>query len=68
MTNTEKYRALEHRYNRLLVAAENLINDTRAIGNSECPMCSVPPHRVRILRREVNGEPQHSTFATMSAS
>ena len=68
MNDIERYRALERRYNRLLVAAENLINDTRAIGNSETPMCSVPPHRVRVLRREVNGEPQHSAFATMSAS
>jgi hypothetical protein len=68
MNDTERYRALEHRYNRLVVAAENLINDTRAVGNAETPACLVPPHRIRILRREVNGEPQHSALATMSAS
>jgi hypothetical protein len=68
MTETERYRILERRYNRLLVAAENVVREARAIGNSETPMCSVPPNRIRILRREVAGEPQPSALATMSAS
>jgi hypothetical protein len=61
----ERYRALERRYFRLLAAAENLIRDTRSIGSPEAPACAVPPHRIKTLRREVQGEPQPSALATM---
>jgi hypothetical protein len=64
-SDTERYLALERRYNRLLVAAENLIRDARAVGSPATPMCSVPPNRIRVLRREVIGEPQPSALATM---
>jgi hypothetical protein len=56
---------LERRYHRLLAAAENVVADARAIGNPETPMCSVPPHRIKTLRREIEGEPQPSALATM---
>jgi hypothetical protein len=65
MTNTERYRALERRYHRLLVAAENLVRDTRSIGSPEAPACAVPPHRIKTLRREIDGEPQPTALATM---
>jgi hypothetical protein len=68
MTETERYRILERRYNRLLVAAESVVHSARAIGSVEEPMCSVPPSKIRTLRREVAGEPQPSALATMSAS
>jgi hypothetical protein len=63
----ERYRALECRYNRLLVAAENVVYEARAIGTPEAPNCAVPPHRIRALRREIEGTPQPSvlSLATM---
>ena len=39
-----------------------------SVGSAETPMCSVPPNRIRILRREMDGDPQHSSLRTMSAS
>jgi hypothetical protein len=61
----ERYRALEHRYYRLLVAAENLIRDTRAIGTPEAPGCSVPPHRIKRLRQELDTDEKPTALATM---
>lgn len=67
-SDTERYRALERRYNRLLVAAEHVVREARAVGSPESPMCSVPPNRIRVLRRELSGEPQASALQTMSVS
>jgi hypothetical protein len=51
----ERYRELERRYYRLLVAAENVIAETRAVGTPAAPLCSVPPHRIKRLREELDG-------------
>jgi hypothetical protein len=63
----ERYEALQRRYYRLLAAAENVVAEARAIGTPEAPNCAVPPHRIKTLRRECEGEPQPSalSLATM---
>jgi hypothetical protein len=52
----EQYRALERRYHRLLVAAENVVAETRAVGTPAAPLCSVPPHRIKRLRQELDSD------------
>ena len=70
LTDAEKLKVMQRRYDRLAQAAEYVVRDARAIGTPESPMCSVAPWRIKLLRRELNNEPQPSAlpFATMSVS
>jgi hypothetical protein len=56
------------RYERLRVAAQRVVDEAEAVGNAEHPLCGVKPWHIKVLRRELAGEVQHSAFATMSAS
>jgi hypothetical protein len=60
--------ALLKRYHRLLVIAERIVSEATAVGDPERPMAGIAPHLLRDLRREIEGEPQPSAFATMSVS
>jgi hypothetical protein len=63
----ERAAALAAEYTRLAHAARAVVDECRPAGSDE-PMCAVPPHRIRRLRRELNGTPQPSGFQTMSTT
>jgi hypothetical protein len=60
-------RALAERYRRLRVVAQRVVDEAEAVGNPETPMCAVPPHRIKVLRRELEGRPQPTSLATMGS-
>jgi hypothetical protein len=64
----EQLDALRERHLRLRRVAQRVVDEAVAAGDRGNPMCAVAPHVIRILRRELDGEPQPSAFATMSVS
>jgi hypothetical protein len=59
MTSSDSdYENLLERYRRLRIAAQAVIEEATAVGTPEHPMCGVPPHAIRRVRRELDGEPQ----------
>ena len=50
---------LAERYRRLRIAAEAVVEGTRAAGGDR-PLCAVEPHHIRRLRRELEHRPQPS--------
>lgn len=65
---TDQQDALLERYGRLRRAARAVVDGCEAAGDPDKPRCVVEPHLVRTLRRELDGDPQPSTFAWMSPS
>ena len=67
MTDRERYEATAEAYLRLRSIALALLAECRPAGGKE-PMCAIPPHRIRDLRRELRHEPAPSGWFTMSPS
>jgi hypothetical protein len=53
-----RHAALDERHRRLQRAAERVINAAEPALGEDNPQHVVPSHVIRILRRELNGEPQ----------
>jgi hypothetical protein len=68
VNENERFEALREQHLRLRGAAQHVVDEAVAAGDQEKPMCAVAPHLIRVLRRELEGEPQPSAFATMSVS
>jgi hypothetical protein len=66
MRTEDDYEILEHRYRRLRIAAQAVVDGTRAAGAGR-PLCAVEPYLIRRLRREVAETPQPLGWFTMSA-
>jgi hypothetical protein len=50
--------ALLEKYVRLRRAAEQVIDETQAVGNRDHPMAGIPAHVLRDLRRELSHPPE----------
>jgi hypothetical protein len=65
-TDPDRLAALRKRQARLEVCARAVLEDARKYGDGDEAV--VRTHLLRRLLRELDGEPQSSAFATMSAS
>lgn len=56
--NTAQQDVLLEKYDRVRCAAQQVVDGAKSIGTPEHPLCAVEPGLIRILRRELDGEPQ----------
>jgi hypothetical protein len=60
MTDNESYEILGHRYRRLKIASQAVVDGAEAVGDADHPQGAIEPYLLKCLRRELDGTPQPS--------